>query len=967
MSEGAWAAVPDEAAAGILRNCPEPLARLGEERDFYSAHAWALNAFPRMADIPGLLKAEAALLKGAPNDWRSSEAAINVYMLACALSDTVDDWLAGPRYNFSKISGAVPGASLALKPVEAALATSARVRRWRTGRIERWRGKWERALQEFSRAVVAGESGGRSRQWEGAARLAALAEVRMPADLAARRAKIPAAFRSQDLAHIDVLALAAKFAAQFEDRSQPVLVLGCRTAGSYFAPLVSAYLREAGYGDVDTVTMRPKQGTTHREAASLARISARSGLVAIVDEPLNTGNTMIRLLGQLRRAGIPSERVVALLPLHPTRRDWRRESGEVTAARGTVIPLEPEESHKERLLGAGEGPAIVRTYFGQNGLTLESISEDECLNAALAGLSEQKFHSRLKRVYEVRAIDGRGRRQTRYVLAKSVGWGWLSYHSFLAGDRLSRFVPPVLGLRDGILYTEWLPQSGASVAGTPSVSRAAEYIAERTRQLRLAEDPAPALARTGQHKGLEELAGVLSRAHGSKIASVLRRPRILARLETTASPLPTLVDGKMRPIEWIEDGVAALKTDFEQHGQGKTELNVADPAYDLAGTVLEWQLAPEEESRLVSEYIGLSGDTGVRRRMFLLKLLAGSWAMDRALDNLKDARLASRHTEFNQSYLAAFDFLTEHTARYCGELSQPPEVLRWKPPVVVADVDGVLDKQIFGYPSTTAAGIQAISLFHAHGFTLALNTARSLAQVKRYAEAYGCVGGVAEYGSVVWDRVTGQERVLVSEETLAEVERVKARLRSIPGVFLNDEYRYSIRAFLYEQGRTVPLPSIMIRDLLASLKAERLEVHQTWTDSAVIARETDKGRGMLEMLSLAGASGAETIAIGDSEPDLAMFRAAGRSFAPGHISCQRAARLLGCWVAEGAYQVGLLEIARRIVHGNGGQCGVCRSVERGLAANEDIFLDHLRIADRSRMSLLVRALLDSKAIQAFRD
>jgi hydroxymethylpyrimidine pyrophosphatase-like HAD family hydrolase len=687
----------------------------------------------------------------------------------------------------------------------------------------------------------------------------------------------------------------------------------------------------------------------------------------VVDEPVNTGSTMIQLLGLLRQAGIPSGQVVALLPLHPTRRNWRKESGELAATRGAVIPLQPEETHKMRLLGAEGGPAVIRGYFEHNGLTVRSISEERCLNAALDGLSEQKFHSRLKRVYEVEAVGRDGRSQTRYVLAKSVGWGWLSYHAFLAGDRLSRFVPPVLGLRDGILYTKWLPQRGPAANGSRSVSLAAEYIAARTRVLRLAEDPAPALARTGQHKGLEELAGILSRAYGSKMASVLRRPRILAGLEDMASPLPTLVDGKMRPVEWIEDGTSALKTDFEQHGQGKTELNVADPAYDLAETILDWQLTPADESKLIGRYMELSGDSSIRERLFVFKLLAGNWALDRALDNLRDPRLARRHGEFNRRYVEAFDFLTEHTARHAGSFCVRPKALRWKPPVVVADVDGVLDKQIFGYPSTTAAGILAVSLLQAHGLTLALNTARSLAQVKAYAEAFGCVGGIAEYGSVAWDRVSGQERVLISEEALAELEQVRKALRAIPGVFLNDNYQYSIRAYLHERGTTVPLPSILIRDLMAALKADRLGVHQTFTDTAVIALETDKGRGMSELLSLAGAAGAETIAIGDSEPDLAMFQAATRSFAPGHISCRRAAQLLGCRVAKGGYQTGLLEIARLIAHGDGAQCATCRAVERAFEAHDDRFLGYLKIADRSRLSLLAGALFDFQSMRAFRE
>jgi len=56
--------------------------------------------------------------------------------------------------------------------------------------------------------------------------------------------------------------------------------------------------------------------------------------------------------------------------------------------------------------------------------------------------------------------------------------------------------------------------------------------------------------------------------------------------------------------------------------------------------------------------------------------------------------------------------------------------------------------EIFGYPCTTAAGIEALSLLSGNGVSMALNTARSIAEVKEYCHAYGLAGGVAEHGAV---------------------------------------------------------------------------------------------------------------------------------------------------------------------------------------------------------------------------
>src|SRR5206468_4173960 len=108
--------------------------------------------------------------------------------------------------------------------------------------------------------------------------------------------------------------------------------------------------------------------------------------------------------------------------------------------------------------------------------------------------------------------------------------------------------------------------------------------------------------------------------------------------------------------------------------------------------------------------------------------------------------LAHRHQEFNQQYVEAINFLTAHTMRHCAGFCQRPETVRWRSPLVVMDIDGVLDKQIFGFPSTTAAGVRAVSLLHAHDVAVAVNTARTPSEVKEYCSAYGFVGGVADYG-----------------------------------------------------------------------------------------------------------------------------------------------------------------------------------------------------------------------------
>ena len=473
----------------------------------------------------------------------------------------------------------------------------------------------------------------------------------------------------------------------------------------------------------------------------------------------------------------------------------------------------------------------------------------------------EKGHVRFKRIYEVRLEDSADNIETRYVLAKSIGWGWLGYHAFLAADRLSSRIPPALGLRNGILFTEWLPEAH-SMAMLPDreqlVDTLASYIAARVRSLALEKDPSPDLLRENNHRGLELLANSLSRAYRHRIAAALKRGRIRVKLSQIGCSNPTLIDGKMRRVEWIRGPERLLKTDFDQHGLGKTELNVTDPAYDLAEAVLFWDLSPSEERDLLARYVEKSGDNDVEKRLLLHKLLAGIWAMTSALDHLESPRLVDRYAEFHRQYVQAWNFLVIHTTRFCGRFVRPPKTVGWHAPLVMLDIDGVLDDRIFGFPSTTASGIQAVALLHDHDFAVAVNTARSIREVQEYCQAYGFLGGVAEYGSALWDAVAKREFVLVSPESLNELEKVKIALREIPGIFLNDSYRYSIRAYSFEDNRTVPVPTLTIRTLLARLGVRRLKFHQTFSDTAVFAKDLDKGTGLQSLLTWVGMPEQET-------------------------------------------------------------------------------------------------------------
>jgi len=91
---------------------------------------------------------------------------------------------------------------------------------------------------------------------------------------------------------------------------------------------------------------------------------------------------------------------------------------------------------------------------------------------------------------------------------------------------------------------------------------------------------------------------------------------------------------------WIDE------TDFEHHNFGGAELDIADPAYDLAPAVFEFQWNRESEEQLLATYMRMSGDRTAADRMIIYKILYASMAMRHAEGRVltgNSSRLHSGH------------------------------------------------------------------------------------------------------------------------------------------------------------------------------------------------------------------------------------------------------------------------------------------------------------------------------------
>ncbi len=953
---------------------------LADELAFYDGYDWCLNPHLRVGEALDRLGVELDKFAAVPSGWQFGEVSTNVFLLACGVLNCVDEYLRGPSLRLPGRLGKTTLGRGVARLVEAASSPS---RRHRT-EVRSWRLQWVSALNGLLVLAIASEAVDRASFVEAAGRLKALVVQPLPGDLQRRYLNVPSPFRRLDMTHQDVLALGRALVERMPDRARPLLLVGLRTSGSYFAPLLKAMLDAEGYEAISFLTLEPNKGAGHEENESLKAHAGRGYTAVMVDDPPDTGGTVYTALSIAHRAGFSEKHLRILVPAHPIRRTPFRHVRD-----DLVISIDPEQWHKRRLLDLKVVKGRLAEYFARQGFTVASVSDSaaaKAFNDQLEKASHGDRATRLKHVYEVELVSTEGARQTRYVLAKSVGWGWLGYHAFLTGFRLSGYVPALYGLRDGIAYMEWIAPPATDQRGLADrgawVDALAAYVAARVRTLGLRSLSEAGMDLARQNNGIRLAEKALSRAYGRFLTDTLMRSHMGEELRRQPCPVPTVIDGNMQRSEWVQGPDGLLKTDYEHHGMGKAGLNVTDPAFDLADAILQFDLSGDEEARLVQRYCELSGDDDVNERLFLNKLLAGFWVMNQAQDHLFGGmRDGAAQQELNRQFLRAWNFLTVQAARYCGSLCPPRKAPEWRGPLVALDIDGVIDRRLFGFPCTSAAGMEALSLFNTHDVSVAVNTARSVSEVKDYCAAYGLSGGVAEHGAYMWDAVGERGQVLICDETARQMERLREVLRQIPGVFLDDRHRYSIRAFTYQDkprglassllksmhaasvgdGAVGPLPGLVASRVMAELGLDRLSFHHTLIDTTFVARETSKGTGLIALRDKVLGADAETIAVGDSEPDLAMFRVATRSFAPANISCANQARHLGCRIVERPFQRGLLEIAQAIT---GADAAAVKRIGEAWAG-KGLFTDLLRVSDHHSFAKLIRAMLDRRSFRIF--
>ena len=876
---------------------------------FYSRYDWCLNPIPSVQE---LLHRFAQEINDYPTfeGWQREECQINLYLFACAIACTVDDYFSLRLLDLSPLYSCLPRLLLLLRAAEWLLNTG----RWLLTmivdwRVWQWRKQWNSCLEQLCSLLIAETEFRRVTP-------SAPTNFRLPKRLLKWRMRLPEAFRGQDFTHHDVISLIRRFCASSTNKDKPIVIVGLRTAGAYFAPLMALYLKRSNWLRVAWFSIRPKNGISVWEQWQLRFAARHDARVLVVDDYPATGKTLRLTLQILQKAKIKPERISVLAPTHAAETRWMELAGIKEGM--TVFTVRPTELYKAELLKPKAVESWCAEYFASSGSTGFRVIDDDRinrLNARLAEHSKQGHHVREKRVFAIELSDRYGRATRKEIFFKSAGWGWLGYHAYIAGRRLDGFVPQLIGLRNGLLVTAWIDETrkGEPCSSGAMVNVVASYVAARRRRLPLIGDCRHE-KRTYRWSGVDEIVTILRAAYGpflGRLKAAALRKQVYAYLSST----PTLIDGRMRSQEWLRTPTAVFKADFEHHNFGGAELDIADPAYDLAAAVFEFQWNRESEEQLLATYMRMSGDRTAADRMIIYKILYASMAMRHAEGRVMAGKEAQKH---NDLFHYARNFLIYSMNRFCADMIKQPTLTGWSHSIFFMDPDGIFDQELLGFPHATQSGLESLALLQSNGYSVVLNTGRSVEHVRNYCATYGIAGGIAEFGGVLVDKAGNKELPLVDATGARQLEKCRDAIRAFPGVFVDPGYRYSIRAYRYNGSSTAGLTEEEIRKVLQAPEFDRLSCISRKSGTHVVQKQTGRGPAVRFVKRYLG-SNARLAAIGDSAEDIAMLEACDYAYATSGCSqvVRQFAKKGGCHVLKQYRQAALLEATHHRLRSDG--------------------------------------------------
>jgi hydroxymethylpyrimidine pyrophosphatase-like HAD family hydrolase len=762
--------------------------------------------------------------------------------------------------------------------------------------------------------------------------------------------RLPASFALFDQQPEDLRRLAERFAAQEPDRDRPLLVVGLRTSGSYLAPLCAAFLGALGYERATWITLRPGQRLTRRERRIIATLARSEGIAVIVDDPPRTGAQVLATAEQLHALGIPAERVVPLLALFP----------------GNGLLEERLQPYPAVLLPWHEWRICERLEPAELQRTLQKVLEGSVAIEAVSVTAPARGH--VSAMIDATLDRGNDRPLPLRIHAEGVGMGYFADHTLAVARRLRILVPTVYGTQGGLMFREWLAEDSrlteqfARERGEEVVAAISGYLAARRRRLPLAEDLS---LRLPGEAVWEELAVMLARTFGAPGAGYLAA-RPLARLtcrRLLGVRAPALIDGDMRIARWFIEGsrpaARLVKTAAWRGRYSERKLHSGDWAVDLAAAAAE--LEREGLSQLAERLReDVARETGSR-------VSEERWLLYRLLDHLIRYESCLRRAASESDGAGAFEqalelerLMARIYRQYAGECFFADLSPARDGPLCAIDIDGVLEQRWLAFPVIPPVGALAVRALNRHEMRAVLATGRSLQEVRERCAAYRLAGGVAEYGAAIYDHASGRERSLLTDSEGEQLAAIRPRLAAEPGVCLDPDHRYAVRAHAIDaRGRRSGLSDDLIDAATASgaIRAVRGELQTDFVPARI-----DKGHGLRALAAELGAghggSFAVALAVGDSDADLPMFAVAEHAFAPANATAAAAAAARQ--VRQPNAQGLLAAVAETLGHAPQ-RCAWCRPA-RSRSPEAALLLDWLGALNGGRASKATALLRVSAAL-----
>lgn len=858
-------------------------------------------------------------------DW------LNAYLLAAGLNQVAEDGLAGADYGLEKAAlrlarhGAVGRAAGRALAAVCGVLTVISFGRGAAQGLVAWQRDLDNLVQHLADRLLATDEAGNEKAGTGATcprepdgRWLASCARQLPAELRRKVLRLPSCFRSFDQRPADVEELCRRFAARWADPEQPLVVVGLRTSGSYLAPLVAAALRRLGYRRVAVATVRPGQRLAPRAQAALSVVRRQDGLVLLVDDPPNSGASLDVATRQVRRSGFTPERIVLLLPLFGP----KAEAPRALRAYPCVALPEPEWAAAGQLQPAAVAQALAALLDPR--VRLRQIEE-------VSAPPRSRARAHLRARFRARVVHPGDREETLEVYVKGVGLGYFGDHALAVATPLRAHLPRVLGVCDGFLYREWLPEERRVRDADLDPGQVANYVAARARALPAREDAG--LRLPDRDQVWWRAAQALGRAFG-RVGALLRPPLACLTRRLLQVERPSVIDGATAPAHWFRTAQGRLaKVTFEERAFSNVAPFCYDPAYDLAGAATGALLASAQRSEL--QRYAQEGSVPGSRALGLGEQLRHAYLAQGGA-NVDDERWLLYQLVYLEQALDLSATPESHVRRAQARVLAGYLERRFFQGVVPApdgplcaiDLDGVLETGHLRFSSASPTAALSLRALLLHGYRPVLVTGRSLDEVCDRCQAYHLPGGVAEYGAAMYDPGARTVGCLLSVQQRRSLEALRHVLERFQGVVIDPAFRYILRAHHRDaRGRPVGLDRRSVAQALDAIGARgcvrpvRGRFHTDFVPLGV-----DKAAGLRALAQQLGAPWPDghplALAVGDAEEDLPMLALASLACAPGNASPSLAAA--GVRALRGRYGAGLAEAVARLLGHAPGACARCR-------------------------------------------